>query len=132
MLQFKINLPSISFVAKMKVTGNDNKGYRGKIKIINGEEAVSFPCFWGLSAYPRKNSDCIFMSYCVFSDALAYIEHQDAAGFMQEYGYELKEARRVFKACKKTYEKLTAIFDLTDYQFYDICNEFQEVYEDYM
>ena len=68
--------------------------------------------------------------YCILSDMGCYESSRDMEDFIYSFGYDnidlktYKEGMKAFKGCKKTSEKLHAIF--TDYELEQLQNEYMD------
>lgn len=64
---------------------------------------------------------------CLILDAESYDNSIDIADFANSFGYELDEARRIYKACEKTSKALYRIF--TDTELTEINDDLYYCYE---
>lgn len=71
------------------------------------------------SQTPLTEDDFKNIIYCLVQDALAYDCSRDYNDFCAEFGYETssKEAQRIHKACKRTYEVLAQHLTEEDMDF---------------
>ena len=68
--------------------------------------------------------------YCVLSDALAGVQHEDAVDFIEAFGYEdLQKGKKVYYACADTAEQLQSKFGIDEDSLCDLLNELQEEYD---
>ena len=63
--------------------------------------------------------------YCLFMDAMGYEQNPDIDDFSSEFGYtSIKDAIRVYKACRRTYNALHRMF--TDEELEQLYTEFED------
>lgn len=105
--------------------GNTNNFNNHKITVINLEtkKRLSFE-FWNSNAIGeiKTESDLIGAFECFLSDACA--AKNSLEDFCSEFGYELKDGRKIYNACVKSLNKYDRV--LSEYDIYDIINELNE------
>lgn len=109
--------------------------YRIGLSLNEGKSYIPFDFYGSRHDYESKvnetKKDFIFMAYCIFSDALSFIQHPDLDVFMDCFGYDWsdKESRKrgkdAFDVCKETYLKL----GMSENTLVDIINEMSDKYE---
>jgi len=96
-----------------------------KITVVNLEtkKRLSFE-FWNSNASGeiKFESELIGAFVCFLSDACAAKESVE--DFCNEFGFELKEGRKVYNACVKSLNKYERV--LSEYDIYDFINELNE------
>lgn len=109
--------------------------YRIGISLNGGKSYIPFD-FYG-SRHDYENNvketakDFIFMAYCIFSDALSFIQNPDLDMFMDYFGYDWsdKESRKrgkeAFEGCKEIYLKV----GMSENTLVDIIDEMSDKYE---
>lgn len=105
--------------------GNINNFNNHKITVVNLEtkKRLSFE-FWNSNAVGeiKTKSDLIEAFECFLSDACA--AKNSLEDFCSEFGYELKDGRKVYNACVKLLNKYDRV--LSEYDIYDFINELNE------
>ena len=107
--------------------GNINNFNNHKITVVNLEtkKRLSFE-FWNSNAIGEIKTEfnliCAFE--CFLSDACAVKEKKSVEDFCSEFGYELKDGRKVYNACVKSLNKYDRV--LSEYDIYDFINELNE------
>lgn len=109
--------------------------YKIGLSINGGESYIPFDFHGSIHDYENKvketAKDFIFMAYCIFSDALSFIQNPDLDVFMDCFGYDWsdKESRKrgkdAFEGCKETYLKLR----MSENTLVDIINEMSDKYD---
>lgn len=84
--------------------------------------------FWASIANPelRSRYDVLNAFYCFVSDAISGME--DFPDFCAEFGYDedSRRAEKVWKACKRSLEKLERVSGYPLDEIYDLCNALAE------
>ena len=85
--------------------------------------------FWCSLAKPEfeKEYDVLNALYCFVSDAISGLYSFDE--FCGEYGYDSdsRKAEKIWRACKRSYEKFSRVSGMTDDEMYDFINELAEI-----
>lgn len=118
-------------------SGNRVWRYKAEISLNGGETFIPFVFHGSIHDFECNagvtlgDNDLIYMAYCVFSDALCYIQHSSFEMFAKAFGYSLidKDERRrandAFSGCREIYEKLELtegeLIDIVDY----MCDEYE-------
>lgn len=107
---------------------NNDRHNKVTVKNLDNGKRTSFD-FWGSVKNPRVESeyDLLNAFYCFVSDALAGVDSFE--NFCSEFGYDTdsRNAEKIWRACKRSTNK---IFNLTGYSvdmLYDLVNDLQEV-----
>lgn len=125
--EFKI---SAEFDGKKVASWDANNDRHNKVTVknLNNGKRTSFD-FWGSVKNPRVESeyDLLNAFYCFVSEALAGVDSFES--FCSEFGYDTdsRNAEKIWRACKRSTNK---IFNLTGYSvdmLYDLVNDLQEV-----
>lgn len=125
--EFKI---SAEFDGKKVASWDANNDRHNKVTVKNLDNGkrTSFD-FWGSVVNPRVESEYELLNafYCFVSDALAGVDSFE--NFCSEFGYDTdsRNAEKIWRACKRSTNK---IFNLTGYSLdmlYDLVNDLQEV-----
>lgn len=114
-----------------KVAPWDNMNDRhNRVTVKNNEtgKKTSFD-FWGSVYEPRLETDYSLLNafYCFVSDGLSAVDGFE--NFCSEFGYDTdsRRAEKIFKACKRSEEKLFRVTGYSVDMMYDFINELQEV-----
>ena len=114
-----------------KVAPWDNMNDRhSRVTVKNNEtgKKTSFD-FWGSIREPRLETDYDLLNafYCFVSDGLSAVNGFE--NFCSEFGYDTdsRRAEKIFKACKRSEEKLFRVTGYSVDMMYDFINELQEV-----
>lgn len=111
--------------------------YKAEISLNGGEDFIPFDFHGSVYDYEHedkaklKGDELIFMAYCVFSDALCYIQHPSFEMFADAFGYNINDkkekgrAYNAFSGCREIYEKL----ELTENKLIEIVNYMCDEYE---
>lgn len=90
----------------------------------NGKQ-FSFPYQCNIAHSKPNIKDCMD---CLLLDASSYEQSQDILDFANEFGYDMYEdkakVRKIYNACKKTYNRLNTIF--TDVELNELYEEIAE------
>lgn len=107
---------------------NNDRHNKVTVKNLDNGKRTSFD-FWGSVVNPRVESeyDLLNAFYCFVSDALAGVDSFE--NFCSDFGYDIdsRNAEKIWRACKRSTNK---IFNLTGYSvdmLYDLVNDLQEV-----
>lgn len=105
------------------------------LSLNEGKSYIPFDFYGSLHDYESKvketAKDFIFMAYCIFSDALSFIQNPDLDEFMDCFGYDWgdkdsrKRGKDAFEGCKEAYLKLR----MSENTLADILNEMSDKYE---
>lgn len=113
--------------------GNVDNYNNHTITVVNLETKKRFSFeFWNSNAIGeiKTESDLIGAFVCFLNDCTCAINSlDDCTGallnsldeFCSEFGYELKEGRKIYNACVKSLKKYDRV--LTEYDIYDFINE---------
>ena len=110
-----------------------SKVYLGKSKQTSGNEYSVVLKYNGNSITMlfhdnyRNESEKDEFLYALLMDAMAYEDCPNLADFMGELGYDYdqrEEAEKVYKACKRQYNKLHRLF--TEEEIKELQNEFED------
>lgn len=86
--------------------------------------------FWASIMNPHLSSkyDVLNAFYCFVSDAVSGLE--DFSEFCREFGYDedSRRAEKVWKSCRRSYEKLSRMSGFSRDEIYDLCNALGENY----
>ena len=107
---------------------NNDRHNKVTIKNLDNGKRTSFD-FWGSVVNPRVESeyDLLNAFYCFVSDGLSTVDGFE--NFCSEFGYDTdsRRAEKIFKACKRSEEKLFRVTGYSVDMMYDFINELQEV-----
>jgi len=135
--RFQINASRAGYSDRWGKRYHPHYKYRVIVKRLDGPKGeISFTFHDSHAAFldgKKRLTDedkvLAFRSY--LEDALAYLEYESPDEFMRAYGYPtLKEAKRVYNACHRAYEKIRSELNLSEDELYDIINEIVEAEND--
>lgn len=108
---------------------NINNFNNHKITVVNLEtkKGLSFE-FWNSNASGKIKSESELLGAfeCFLSDSCAAKETLE--DFCGNFGYDLKEGRKIYNACVKSLDKYDRV--LSEYDIYDFINELNEYIEE--
>lgn len=86
--------------------------------------------FWASIMNPHLSSeyDVLNAFYCFVSDAVSGLE--SFSDFCREFGYDedSRSAEKIWKSCRRSYEKLSRMSGFSRDEIYDLCNALAEAY----
>lgn len=109
----------------------DNRNYNNHVVTVTNTETKKTTRFdfWCSIMRPEFESeyDVLNAFYCFVSDALSGLYSFDE--FCGEFGYDSdsRKAEKIYRACKKAYEKFARVSGLSDDEMYDFINELAEI-----
>ncbi len=107
--QFRVSVKTKDAKTSFLFHGSHNDWQKGKIELSGNDLLFAFYCFMSDSA----SGDNSFEDFC------------------SEFGYDTdsRKAEKIWKACKKSLDKASLIFEGTNQSnLYDALNEFQEIF----
>jgi len=95
------------------------------VTISHNKKRLSFEFWSSLNEGELKTDESnVSAFYCFLSDSCA--GEMDVFDFISEFGYEdIKEAKRIYKACEKSLLKFKNVFAC---DLYELINEIQDTY----
>mgnify|MGYP003425602825 FL=1 len=105
----------------------DGKYNREKhiIRVSNGKINKYFTYTTEVVEYINRENLLKNALWCIYMDYMAYENHPSLEEVVDEYGYNYKDARRVFNSLKKSHERFTELLDDGTLEL------LEEVYQDY-
>jgi len=103
---------------------NNSNNYKVTVRNTETGQKATFD-FWASIANPElEGGDVLNCLHCFVSDAIS--GQESFSEFCSELGYDTdsRQARKTWKACQKSAEKLDSIYDG---DIYDLVNELSEI-----
>ena len=124
-IPFKVSLWRETAVRKW---GDWRWKYRLVVKRLDNGRQAQFAFYGSVAEYrgQAKRTDPLTAFRMILEDATYYINNNSWEDLMYELGYDQKEAKRVWKGVKNTYQKLRKL-GLTDNDIFEGVNKIQRM-----
>ena len=125
----KYQLGSLTFSSLRSTEVYDKfcKGYRQKhtIKISNGKINKYFTYTTEIIGFIDRKNFYKNVLYSIYSDYLAIENNNNEEDFINEYGYEDKEGKKIYKACLREHDRFDQLIDSDTLEILDeVFNEY--------
>ena len=127
MKKYQLNNLTVSSLRSTEVYDKFCKGYRQKhtIKISNGKINKYFTYTTEVIKFIDRKNFYKNVLYCIYNDYLAIENNNNEEDFINEYGYEDKEGRKIYKACLREHDRFDQLIDSDTLEILDeVFNEY--------
>ena len=127
MKKYQLGNLTVNSLRKVIVYDESCRAYREKhtIKITNGKINKYFTYTTESIGFIDRENFYKNVLYCIYQDYLSIEYNNNEKDFIEEYGYEDKEGRKIYKACLREHDRFDQLVDS------DTLEIIQEVFEEY-
>ena len=127
MKKYQLGNLIVSSLRSVEVYDEHCRDYREKhtIKISNGKINKYFTYTTEVINFIDRENFYKNVLYCIYQDYLSIEYNNNEESFINEYGYEDKEGKKIYKACLREYDRFCQVVDS------DTLEMMQEVFEEY-
>ena len=127
MKKYQLGNLEVSSLRSTEVYDERCKGYREKhtIKISNGKINKYFTYTTEVIKFIDRKNFYKNVLYCIYQDYLSIECNNNEEDFINEYGYEDKEGRKIYKACLREHDRFDQLIDSDTLEILDeVFNEY--------
>ena len=127
MKKYQLNNLTVSSLRSVEVYDKFFKGYRQKhtIKISNGKINKYFTYTTEVIKFIDRKNFYKNVLYCIYQDYLSIEYNNNEEDFINEYGYEDKEGKKIYKACLREHDRFDQLIDSDTLEILDeVFNEY--------
>ena len=127
MKKYQLGNLIVSSVRSIEVYDKLCKGFREKhtIKITNGKINKYFTYTTEVIEFIDRKNFYKNVLYCIYQDYLAIEYNDNEKDFIEQYGYEDKEGRKIYKACLRSHDRFDQLIDSDTLEILDeVFNEY--------
>ena len=127
MKKYQLGSLTVSSLKSVEVYDECCNGYREKhtIKISNGKINKYFTYTTEVINFIDRENFYKNVLYCIYQDYLSIEYNNSEKNFIEEYGYEDKEGRKIYKACLREHDRFDQLIDSDTLEILDeVFNEY--------
>ena len=127
MKKYQLGNLEVNSLRSVKVYDECCKDYREKhtIKISNGKINKYFTYTTEVIKFIDRKNFYKNVLYCIYQDYLSIECNNNEEDFINEYGYEDKEGRKIYKACLREHDRFAQLIDSDTLEILDeVFNEY--------
>ena len=127
MKKYQLGNLEVSSLKSVEVYDECCKAYREKhtIKISNGKINKYFTYTTEVIKFIDRKNFYKNVLYCIYQDYLSIECNNNEEDFINEYGYEDKEGRKIYKACLREHDRFDQLIDSDTLEILDeVFNEY--------
>ena len=127
MKKYQLGNLTVSSLRKVNVYDEYCKDYRERhtIKISNGKINKYFTYTTETLKFIDEENLCKNVLYCIYQDYLSIECNNNEEDFINEYGYEDKEGKKIYKACLREHDRFDQLIDSDTLEILDeVFNEY--------
>ena len=127
MKKYQLGNLEVSSLRSTEVYDERCKGYREKhtIKISNEKINKYFTYTTEVIKFIDRKNFYKNVLYCIYQDYLSIECNNNEEDFINEYGYEDKEGRKIYKACLREHDRFAQLIDSDTLEILDeVFNEY--------
>ena len=127
MKKYQLGNLEVSSLKSVKVYDEYCKDYREKhtIKISNGKINKYFTYTTEVIKFIDRKNFYKNVLYCIYQDYLSIEYNNNEEDFINEYGYEDKEGKKIYKACLREHDRFDQLIDSDTLEILDeVFNEY--------
>ena len=127
MKKYQLGNLEVSSLRSTEVYDERCKGYREKhtIKISNEKINKYFTYTTEVIKFIDRKNFYKNVLYCIYQDYLSIECNNNEEDFINEYGYEDKEGRKIYKACLREHDRFDQLIDSDTLEILDeVFNEY--------
>ena len=127
MKKYQLGNLTVNSLRKVIVYDESCRAYREKhtIKISNGKINKYFTYTTETLNFINRENFYKNVLYCIYQDYLSIEYNNNEKDFIEGYGYEDKEGKKIYKACLREHDRFCQVVDS------DTLEKMQEVFEEY-
>ena len=127
MKKYQLGNLIVSSLRTVEVYDEHCRDYREKhtIKISNGKINKYFTYTTEVINFIDRENFYKNVLYCIYQDYLSIEYHDNEKDFIEEYGYEDEEGRKIYKACLREHDRFDQLIDSDTLEILDeVFNEY--------
>ena len=127
MKKYQLENLTVNSLRKVNVYDENCRGYREKhtIKISNGKINKYFTYTTEIIDFIDRKNFYKNVLYCIYQDYLSIECNNNEEDFINEYGYEDKEGKKIYKACLREHDRFDQLIDSDTLEILDeVFNEY--------
>ena len=127
MKKYRLGSLTVSSLKSVEVYDEYCGDYREKhtIKISNGKINKYFTYTTEVIKFIDRKNFYKNVLYCIYQDYLSIECNNNEEDFINEYGYEDKEGRKIYKACLREHDRFDQLIDSDTLEILDeVFNEY--------
>ncbi len=127
MKKYQFENLTVNSLRKVNVYDKNCRGYREKhtIKISNGKINKYFTYTTEIIDFIDRKNFYKNVLYCIYQDYLSIECNNNEEDFINEYGYEDKEGKKIYKACLKEHDRFAQLINSDTLEILDeVFNEY--------
>ena len=127
MKKYQFENLTVNSLRKVNVYDKNCRGYREKhtIKISNGKINKYFTYTTEIIDFIDRKNFYKNVLYCIYQDYLSIECNNNEEDFINEYGYEDKEGKKIYRACLREHDRFDQLIDSDTLEILDeVFNEY--------